>query len=230
MEADRMRPRILIVDDEPAIVDTIQYALATEGFDTRCLSAGAQVLNVLDTEDIDLVILDIGLPDINGLELCKHIRRAHGMPIIFLTARGGEVDRVVGLEIGGDDYVTKPFSPRELSARVKAVLRRTAPLKQASPAPTPFSVNAAQHRITYCGQALSLSRYEYLILEMMIRRPGQVFSRDRIMETAWEDPGASMDRTVDAHIKNIRAKLRAVRPDKDPIVTHRGVGYALSFD
>ena len=225
-----MHPKILIVDDEPAIVDTIQYALTTEGFDTRCLSAGSQVLSVLEAEEIDLIILDVGLPDINGFELCKQIRQAHWMPIIFLTARGDEVDRVVGLEIGGDDYVTKPFSPRELSARVKAVLRRSAPQKKAAGPDSPFVVNNAHRKITYFGQTLSLSRYEYLILEMMIRRPGQVFSRDRIMETVWEDPGASMDRTVDAHIKNIRAKLRAVRPDKDPILTHRGMGYALSID
>ena len=230
MEEKRMHPRILIVDDEPAIVDTIQYALTTEGFDTRCLSAGSRVLAILDAEEIDLIILDIGLPDINGFELCKQIRLAHCMPIIFLTARGDEVDRVVGLEIGADDYVTKPFSPRELSARVKAVLRRTAPLKRADAPVNPFVVDNARRRITYFGRALSLSRYEYLILEMMIHRPGQVFSRDRIMETVWEDPGASMDRTVDAHIKNIRAKLRAVQPEKDPIVTHRGMGYALNID
>jgi two-component system catabolic regulation response regulator CreB len=222
-----MHHKVLIVEDEPAIVDTIQYALATEGFETRCSATGLAVLAILAQEDIDLIILDIGLPDINGFELCRRIRQRHRMPIIFLTARTDEIDRVVGLEIGGDDYVTKPFSPRELSARVKAVLRRSIPRETPPAEEKGFAVFDARKKITYRGRPLALSRYEYDILKTLIDRPGQVFTREHIMQKVWEDPAASMDRTVDAHIKNIRAKLKAVAPDCDPIVTHRGTGYSL---
>ena len=225
-----MAPRILIVEDEQAIADNIQYALETEGFETRCLLSGMQVLPLLDHDGIDLIILDIGLPDINGLELCKEIRKFHSLPIIFLTARAAEIDRVVGLEIGADDYVVKPFSPRELTARVKAVLRRTRqPAAERSIMQT-FQVNESKRQISYCGQPMELSRYEYNLLILFIQRPGHVFSREQLMDMAWDEPEASMDRTVDAHIKNIRAKLKSITPDMDPIVTHRGVGYALKED
>ena len=225
-----MAPRILIVEDEQAIADNIQYALETEGFETRCLLSGMQVLPLLDQDGIDLIILDIGLPDINGLELCKEIRKFHSLPIIFLTARAAEIDRVVGLEIGADDYVVKPFSPRELTARVKAVLRRTRqPAAERSIMQT-FQVNESKRQIAYRGQPLALSRYEYNLLTLFIQRPGHVFSREQLMDMAWDEPEASMDRTVDAHIKNIRAKLKSIAPDMDPIVTHRGVGYALKED
>ncbi len=225
-----MKPKILIVEDEPAIADTIQYALETDGFEALCLSSGAPVIDLLQKETIALIILDIGLPDINGLELCKEIRKTHALPIIFLTARSDEIDRVVGLEIGGDDYVTKPFSPRELTARVKAVLRRT---RAASPSPNGaavFEIDQSRRMIHFYGEALELSRYEYRILKTFIRRPGHIYSREKLMEMVWEEPEASMDRTVDAHIKNIRAKLKAVRPDREMIVTHRGRGYALKED
>jgi len=223
-----MKPRILIVEDEPAIADTIQYALETEGFKTALLTSGQPVLPYLSEEKVDLIILDIGLPDINGLELCKKIRATHGLPIIFLTARSDEIDRVVGLEIGADDYVTKPFSPRELSARVRAVLRRAKGGQPSSfPAPSVFKVDEVRNQVLYFEQVLDLSRYEFRILKTFIERPGQVFTRDHLMDSAWDEPEASMDRTVDAHIKNLRAKLRAVNPDMDPIVTHRGTGYSL---
>jgi len=225
-----MNAKILIVEDEQAIADNIQYALETEGFETRCLLSGMQVMPLLDKEAIDLIILDIGLPDINGLELCKEIRKNHSLPIIFLTARSAEIDRVVGLEIGADDYVVKPFSPRELCARVKAIFRRTQPPVTERPTLQTFRVNESKRQISYLGQPLDLSRYEYNLLTLFIHRPGHVFSREQLMEMAWDEPEASMDRTVDAHIKNIRAKLKNIAPDMDPIVTHRGVGYALKED
>lgn len=219
--------QIVIVEDEPAIADTIQYALETEGFRTLLLDCGRSLLTLLTTESIDLIILDVGLPDISGFELCKEIRKSNNVPIIFLTARADEIDRVVGLEIGGDDYVIKPFSPREVTARVKAVLRRSGSAGKTVLERQTFVLDEAKRQFRYLGHALSLSRYEYEILCLLTRRPGQVFSRQQIMELAWEEPDASMERTVDAHVRNLRAKLKVVAPEHDPIVTHWGVGYSL---
>ena len=222
--------KILIVEDEPAITETIQYALETDGFETYCLSSGRPVISLLAKEAIDLIVLDIGLPDINGLELCKEIRKAHTLPIIFLTARADEIDRVVGLEIGADDYVVKPFSPRELCARIKAVLRRTQQPPVAAASNQAFQIDESKRQISYFGTPVELSRYEYNLLKILIHRPGQVYSRDRLMELAWDEPDASMDRTVDAHVKNIRSKLKTIKPESNPIITHRGIGYALKED
>jgi len=173
------------------------------------------------------MVLDIGLPDIHGFDLCKEIRKTRSIPILFLTARSAEIDKVVGLEIGGDDYMTKPFSPRELSARVKAILRRTRP-SPLSPLPVQaFSVDESRRQIFFFGKPLDLSRNEYALLKTFVRRPGHVYSRDQLMELCWDEPDTSLDRTVDAHIKNIRNKLRNIKPDVDPIVTHRGMGYSL---
>jgi two-component system catabolic regulation response regulator CreB len=223
-----LKSRILIVDDEPAILDNIQYVLQADGLETLRLSEGSAVLPLLAKERVDLILLDIGLPDASGLDLCREIRRIHSIPIIFLTARSAEIDRVVGLEMGADDYVAKPFSPRELSARVKAVLRRTA--ATAPPAGgrhAAFAVDEARRRIAYHGRALELSRTEYELLATFLRRPGQVYSREQLKSFVWEQPGTSLERSVDGHVKNLRAKLKAIRPDDDPIVTHRGVGYSL---
>ncbi len=225
-----MKRRILIVDDEPAIVDAIQYALETEGFETCCFSTGMPVIAALAEHPADLVVLDIGLPDIGGLDLCRLIRQTCSVPVIFLTARTDEIDRIVGLEIGADDYITKPFSPREVSARVKAVLRRTGSVSAGLPVPGTFAVNESKRQISYVGRALDLSRYEYDILKTFIRRPGHVFSREQLMQLVWEHPECSLDRTIDVHIKNIRAKLKKIQPDRDPIVTYRGTGYALRDD
>ncbi len=230
LEMETMKAKILIVEDEPAITETIQYALETDGFVTHCLSCGKPVISLLKKEAIDLIILDIGLPDINGMELCKEIRKTHSLPIIFLTARADEVDRVVGLEIGADDYVVKPFSPRELSARIRAVLRRTQQPVVAQSLNQAFQIDESRRQISYFGTPVELSRYEYNLLKILIHRPGHVYSRDQLMEMAWDEPEASMDRTVDAHIKNIRAKMKTIKPEIDPIITYRGVGYALKED
>lgn len=222
--------RILVIEDEPAIADTILYALKTEGFLLTWCGTGEEGLRALTSEGADLIVLDVGLPDQNGFELCKSIRRISSVPVIFLTARTGEIDRVVGLEIGGDDYIPKPFSPRELTARVKAVLRRAATPEEKqdhTPPISPFFVDPERMRITYFGELLELSRYEFRILEILLRRPGWVYSREKLMELVWEAPESSMDRTVDTHIKTIRAKLRHIKPDIDPIQTHRGVGYSM---
>ena len=230
------KPTILVVEDEPAIADTIQYALESEGFRCLRMEVGTGVVEVLDRQPVALVVLDIGLPDMSGIEVCRLLREEHDVPVIFLTARGGEVDRVVGLELGADDYVTKPFSPRELAARVKAVLRRThrgvspgAPGAPGAPAAagSPFVHDEERRLITYCGRPLELSRYEYKLLAVLLKKPGRVYSRDQLLDLVWDSPDASLDRTVDAHVKNLRAKLREIRPDADPIATHRGMGYSL---
>ncbi|HEY4572957.1 MAG TPA: two-component system response regulator CreB [Thermoanaerobaculia bacterium] len=224
------KPTILVVEDEPAIADTIQYALESEGFRCLRLETGSEVVEVLDRQPVALVVLDIGLPDVSGVEVCRRIRQRHDVPVIFLTARGGEVDRVVGLELGADDYVIKPFSPRELAARAKAVLRRARPANSAPQSPPPnaaFKLDEERRQITYFSRPLELSRYEYKLLAVLLKRPGRVYSRDELLELVWDAPEASLDRTVDAHVKNLRAKLRDIRPDVDPIATHRGMGYSL---
>jgi two-component system catabolic regulation response regulator CreB len=226
---ESVKPRILIVDDEPAISDTIQFVLEGEGLETIRVGTGAAALPVLRDGRVDLVVLDVGLPDMSGFELLKQVRRTETVPIILLTARTSEIDRVLGLEIGADDYVAKPFSPRELAARVKAVLRRARPPATTS-VPAAFTVNASKRQIAFFGVALELSRTEYEILTKFLERPGHVYSREQLMSLVWEQPETSLDRTVDVHIKNIRAKLRAVRADVDPIVTHRGTGYSLRDD
>jgi len=220
------KPTILVVEDEPAIADTIQYALESEGFRCQRLDVGAGVVEVLDRQPVALVVLDIGLPDMSGIEVCRRIRERHDVPVIFLTARSGEVDRVVGLELGADDYVTKPFSPRELAARAKAVLRR-ARRSSNPPSSTAFALDEERHQISYFGTPLELSRYEYKLLCVLLKKPGRVYSRDQLLDLVWDAPDASLDRTVDAHVKNLRAKLRDIRPDADPIATHRGTGYSL---
>lgn len=223
------KPTILVVEDEPAIADTIQYALESEGFRCQRLDVGAGVVEVLDRQPVALVVLDIGLPDMSGIEVCRRIRERHDVPVIFLTARSGEVDRVVGLELGADDYVIKPFSPRELAARAKAVLRRIRRDGGNPPPPqkTAFALDEERRQISYFGTPLELSRYEYKLLCVLLKKPGRVYSRDQLLELVWDAPEASLDRTVDAHVKNLRAKLRDIRPDADPIATHRGTGYSL---
>lgn len=223
-------PRILIIEDEPAIADTLLYALRTEGFAPEWCATGRAGLAALGAKPFALVVLDVGLPDGSGFDVCKQIRMKLSVPVLFLTARNTELDRVLGLEIGGDDYLVKPFSPRELTARVKAILRRTngSPVPAAGNGATAeFAVDDARCTVHYRGTALELTRYEFRLLRHLVASPGRVFSREQLMTAVWEDPAASLDRTVDAHIKLLRAKLRAVAPDADPIRTHRGLGYSL---
>lgn len=231
-----MKPTVLIIEDEGGIVDNIVYALKTDGFDTQWCDTGAAGLEAVKNNEFSLVLLDVGLPDINGFDLFKELKKHGNIPVIFLTARSEEIDKVVGLEIGADDYVTKPFSPRELSARVKAVLRRVSPGQQQEPAQNekpedfPFQYDEKRNAVFYHGQQLPTSRYEYRVLKILIDHPGWVYSREQLMEMAWDEPDMSEVRTVDAHIKNLRRKLKEITPDCDPIVTHRGSGYALKED
>jgi two-component system catabolic regulation response regulator CreB len=218
---------ILIVEDEPAIADAVAYALEKEGFRPHRCAFGEQALARLRAERFALVILDVGLPDLSGFEVCRRLRAFSDLPVIFLTARAEEVDRVVGLEIGGDDYVLKPFSPRELVARVRVILRRLEPRKAS--APPVFALDEARRAVTFCGTGLDLTRYEYLLLKTLLAHPERVFSRAELMERVWSAAEDSTERTVDAHVKTLRAKLRAVDPAADPIQTHRGVGYSLGL-
>lgn len=223
---DNRAKTVLVVEDEPAISDTIQYALSTENFIPKVCHTGIDALAIIKAEPIDFVILDIGLPDTSGFEVCKQIRRFSNIPILILTARSDEVDRIVGLEIGADDYVTKPFSPRELTTRVKAILRRTHATNHLLQSNNPeFEIDEQGCTIKYMERLLSLTRYEYGVLKLLVNAPGRVYSREQIMDAVWTEPGASFDRTVDAHIKMLRVKLREIQPEHNPIVTRRGLGY-----
>jgi len=230
--------KILVIEDEPSIAENITYALSTDGFDPVWCGTGGEAREALragEAGGFALVVLDIGLPDVNGFELAREIRKASDIPLIFLTARSDEVDRVAGLELGADDYVVKPFSPRELSARVRAVLRRyevaERPQSEGAASLHPaFGLDEGRMRISYHGEPLELTRYEYRLLCILVKSPGRVYSRQQLMDMVWEEPEMSADRTVDTHIKTIRRKLKAVRPDEDPIATYRGEGYSLKED
>ncbi|KVE76741.1 two-component system response regulator [Burkholderia cepacia] len=232
------QPHILIVEDEVAIADTIVYALGTDGMQTVHCTLGQAALDRLRDARFDLVVLDVGLPDLSGFEVCRRLRTFSDVPVIFLTARHDEIDRIVGLEIGADDYVVKPFSPRELAARVRVILRRfhraAAPESIPAPAPAPdattapgFTVDTDGARVSWLGHALDLTRYEFGLLALLVRHPGRIYSREQLMDLVWHEAFDSADRTVDTHIKTLRAKLRAVDPERDPIRTHRGMGYSL---
>ena len=232
-----MQVSILIIEDEPAIAEAISFALETDGYQTDWRTTGEESLILVQHKIFDLIIMDVGLPDINGFELFKKIIPNWSLPVIFLTARTEEIDRVVGLELGADDYIAKPFSPRELCARVRTILRRVSRgnhsvqhsvsnLSLTENVPL-FQINDEKKTIYFYGQALDLSRTEYRLLKVLIERPGRVFSREELMERAWEHPDVSLDRTVDAHIKLLRNKLKLIDSSLEQIVTHRGLGYAL---
>lgn len=228
--------RILVVEDEPSIRDSVVYALESEGFVVDWAGSGGDALSNAKEKNYALIVLDVGLPDMSGFDVCRELRLTSQVPVIFLTARASEVDRVVGLEIGADDYVTKPFSPRELSARVRANIRR-AQLNESDEAEVPrqsegmpFKIDYERWVIHYYEDSMTLSRYEFRLLAALIEKPGRVYSRAQLMDVAWEEPDASMERTVDTHIKSVRAKLKSLREDVDPIVTHRGIGYSLRED
>lgn len=222
-------PHILIVEDEASIADTLVYALQAEGFTTTWLQLAEPALALQERSPADLLILDVGLPDISGFEACKRLRRFSEVPVIFLTARDAEIDRVVGLEIGADDYVIKPFSPREVAARVKAILKRMAPRVSApvEAANGPFQLDAERVQIHYHGQLLGLTRHEFRLLQTLLGQPERVFSREQLLDAVGVAADAGYERNIDSHIKSLRAKLRQVAADAEPIQTHRGLGYSL---
>lgn len=227
------KPRILVVEDESAIADTILYVLANDGFLPEWCATGEAAVAAFAREQPALAILDVGLPDCNGFELFRELQALPGgseVPMLFLTARSDEIDRVVGLELGADDYVAKPFSPRELSARVRAILRRATRSPKAPVPVLPLQIDEDRRRVHYYGTPLELSRYEYGILRELAGRPGRVFTREELLARVWDEDSESFDRTVDAHIKTLRAKLKAVAPEVEAIRTLRAIGYALQED
>jgi two-component system, OmpR family, catabolic regulation response regulator CreB len=232
---------VLIVEDEIAIADTLLYALRAAGLLALHAAMLADARALLLQSVPSLIILDLGLPDGSGLDLCREIRRGSSplaeVPILMLTAMSDEVDRIVGLELGADDYVAKPFSPREVCLRVKTILRRA---RAPDPLATPpvhgaefasvFVVDAVGQRISYASAWLDLTRRELHILQLLLTRPGHIYSRETVLDRVWGRDIESMERTVDTHIKTLRAKLRNADPTRDPILTHRGLGYSLSLD
>jgi two-component system catabolic regulation response regulator CreB len=226
--------RILLLEDDPAIAGTVAFALQREGFAVEHVSlCGAARLSMAASLPA-LAILDVGLPDGSGLDLCREWRQSgvlalRALPVLMLTARAEELDRVVGLELGADDYLTKPFSPRELVARVRALLRRAALAPPIAPAPGNglFELDGDGQRIRFAGCWLALTRLEFGLLRALLRTPGRIRSRAALLDEVWGTDGDATDRTVDTHVKTLRAKLRAVRPELEPIATHRGMGYSL---
>ncbi len=227
-----MQARVLLLEDDPAIARTVAYALER---------AALQVTHSLLLQDaralwraggFDLLVLDVGLPDGSGLDLCREVRAAGNTPVLILSAQGDEIDRVLGLELGADDYLPKPFSPRELTARVRALLRRAqhadpaAPDLKADPVDG-FRDDRSGQRISWRGQPLALTRREYRLLSFLLAGAGRIYSRDALLTAAWGSESDSTDRTVDTHIKTLRAKLRQVAPEREFIATHRGMGYSI---
>jgi DNA-binding response OmpR family regulator len=228
-----MPARILIVDDEPPIVDLLAYNLKRANYEVLIARDGEEALAQARREQPDLIILDLMLPRLGGLEVCRALRQERDVPIIMLTARDDEVDRVVGLELGADDYVVKPFSVRELMVRVKNVLRRTT----APPATTPpnviragpLTVDLARCEAHWAGLELKLTPLELRLLHTLARHAGQVLSREQLLEQVWGYDYYGDLRAVDAAIKRLRARLRQVAPTTEIIATVRGVGYKLSM-
>ena len=220
---------ILLIDDDPHIRDILRFALTREGFAVAEAADGAGGLAAAQRAVPDLVILDVMMPELDGTEVCRRLRRESDVPIIFLSSRDDEIDRVLGLELGGDDYVAKPFSPRELVARVKAVLRRRAP------APPPAIAELRHHRLrldlegyrAFWDQTeVILTATEFALLRTLAERPGKVFSRDALMDGAYDDFRVVADRTLDSHVRRIRAKFQAA--GGEPVETAHGLGYKLS--
>lgn len=219
---------IVIIEDEPAIADTLIHVLEMDGFSVSWFSTASEGLAFLKENSAELLVLDVGLPDGNGFELCKSIRGFCAIPIIFLTARSDEIDRVVGLEIGADDYVTKPFSPREMLARIKLRIKNNVSTCQPE-ATLNKSLEKVNFDYHYAGHALGLTAVEFKILDRLVSAKTQVLSREQLMTAADMTPQASYERNIDSHIKAIRNKLKAAG-GIDCIKTKRGFGYYFSFE
>jgi two-component system response regulator BaeR len=233
--SDATKPAVvMVVEDDAMIADMVTNYLHAKGFSTRWLENGKTAVDAIRSEPPDVILLDLMLPGLDGMEVCRRVRAFSAVPIIMMTARVDEIDRLLGLELGADDYVCKPFSPRELVARVQALLRRTSGELRAdggkgTAAASGFSVDDATQRVVYragnATTALLLTSVEFRLMRLLISRPGYVFSRDRMLEALHEDFRDVSDRAVDSHIKNVRKKIEAVGADPTCIASVYGVGY-----
>ncbi len=226
-----MSHHVLVVDDEVRIREVVQYALEREGFRVSAVDDGSKGLDAIERGAFDLVVLDVMLPGKDGLEVCRRVRANSKVPILFLSARGDEIDRVLGLELGGDDYLVKPFSPRELVARVKAVLRRADAVDEEPERKKlqhgNIRIDAERHEVSFRGELVGLTPTEFGLLAALLERPGVVLSRGQLMQRAYSYDNLVTERTIDTHVRRIRAKFRAVGA-ADPIATVHGVGYKAS--
>jgi two-component system response regulator BaeR len=217
--------RILVVEDDARIADMLDNYLRAQGWQTCVLMDGLQVEPEVRRMEPSLVLLDIMLPGLDGIEVCRTLRRFSAVPIIMVTARVDEIDRLIGLEVGADDYVCKPFSPREVVARIKALLRRAEGRLGTAAAPHGFVVDESAQRIAWQEHWLALTPIEYRLLRQLVQRPGHVFSRDRLLQCVHEEFRDTTDRAIDSHIKNLRRKVGAVRPQGSGIASVYGAGY-----
>lgn len=228
-----MTHRILVVDDEPAVTDLLAYNLRKAHYDVLTAADGRVALRLALEAKPDLILLDLMIPEVDGLDVCRELRKSSGVPIIMITARGEEVDRVVGLEIGADDYVTKPFSVRELMARVKAVLRRTHNDEMNGNAstilrgPGDLHLDVERRTVVVAGMPIELTRLEFDLLHRLLINPGRVLTRERLLEQAWGYDFVGDTRAVDSAVKRLRAKLRGASPEADCIESVRGLGYRI---
>ncbi len=220
-----MKPRVLVVDDDPALAEMLTIVLRGEGFDTAVVGDGARVLPVVRELRPDLVLLDLMLPGMNGIDVCKAIRAESGLPIVMLTAKSDTVDVVLGLESGADDYVVKPFKPKELVARVRARLRRTEPEPAERLAIDNVTIDVPGHRVTREGQPISLTPLEFDLLVALARRPRQVFTREVLLEQVWGYRHAADTRLVNVHVQRLRSKVERDPEHPEVVLTVRGVGY-----
>jgi two-component system response regulator BaeR len=220
-----MSARLFIVEDEPELAALVADYARAAGYQASVFGDGAMALAAIRAAPPDLVVLDLMLPGLDGLAVCRAVRAFSELPIVMVTARVEEIDRLLGLETGADDYLCKPFSPRELMARIKAVLRRAG----TAPAARPIAVDEAARRVSIHGQPLELTPSEFSILAGMARRPGQLFSRAQLLDLARHDSLDVTDRAIDSHIKNLRRKVSAALPDADPIHSVYGLGYRLDL-
>ena len=216
--------RILIVEDETKLAALEADYLKAEGFEPHCIANGLEVVPWVRSHAPDLILLDLMLPGRDGLEICRELRTFTDVPVVMVTARVEEIDRLIGLDLGADDYVCKPFSARELVARVKAILRRGR-----LPVANALVMDEARHRATLDGKPLDLTPVEFRLLGALASAPGRVFSRDKLLERLYADHRVVTDRTVDAHVKNLRRKLEEVRPGEELVRSIYGVGYTLEL-
>jgi two-component system, OmpR family, response regulator BaeR len=219
---------ILVVEDEPKLAALVGDYLQASGYAWHWVADGREAIPAIRVQQPDLVVLDLMLPGRNGLDICRELRSFSDVPIVMLTAKVEEIDRLLGLELGADDYICKPFSPREVVARIKAILRRARAI--AEPGNAALKIDDAAHRASFKGVALDLTPVEFRLLKTLAAGPGRVFSRDRLLDNLYLDHRVVTDRTVDSHIKNLRRKLEQAAPGQDPIRSIYGVGYKLEID